>query len=434
MSAYLGFVVTAAERGADEPAPQRARDRLAERGLADAGRADEAENRSVSAGVELAHGKELDDPLLHLDEAEVVGIEDSPCLGDLDAVRHRFSPRQLDQPVEVGANHRVLGGSVGHPFQALELLAGLRRHLLRHPGIGDGLAQRLDLDAVAGVAFAQLLLDRFHLLAQQVFALALIDARLGPLVEFARQPQHFEAAEQAGEHDIEPLRQIDGFENELPVEQFELADAGHQVGECTGLGDAPDRADQLLRNLRQVLQDFDRPLADADHSCLDLAVRRLGLVDPLGARHRERVTRQVAADAKTLQPLADDNVGIVGQGDIAQDVGHCADPAQILRTGLLDFGVPLQQDADRPIALDRLLRGKDRLLATDGQRQDHSRKQHRVANRDDDQRVFRYHQQAAARHIAPAVASLVAHRLVACQNRRRTSIRQPSSTNCSCRR
>gem|GEM_PF-6527193 len=381
----------------------------------------------MSTRVELAHGEELDDPLLHLAEAEVVGFEDAARFGDLDAVRRRFPPGQLDQPVEVGADHRVLGRSVGHPLQAPQFLARLRLDLLRHRGLDDRLAQGLDLDAVAAVALAEFLLDRLHLFAQQVFALALVDARLGPLVDFARQAQHLQPAEQAGEHDVEPLRQIDRLEHQLAIRQLEFADAGDQVGECAGLADALHRADQFLRNLRQVLQELERPFADADHSRLDLAVGRLGLLDPLRVSHRERVAGQQAADAKALQPLADDDVGVVGEGDVAQDVGNRADRAQILLSRLLDLGVALQQDADRPIGLDCLLRGKDRRLATDRQRQDHAGKEDGIADRHDDQRVLRHHQQAAAPLLAPPVAVLAAHPRLAAQDGCRTSIRQPSA-------
>ena len=47
VAADLGFVAHAAERDPDELAVHRARDRLAERRLADAGRADEAEDRPL---------------------------------------------------------------------------------------------------------------------------------------------------------------------------------------------------------------------------------------------------------------------------------------------------------------------------------------------------------------------------------------------------
>ena len=137
----------------------------------------------MTTRVELAHGKKLDDALLDLIEAEVICIEDASRFSDFDAIRLRRFPWQLDQPVEIRAYHRVLPGTVRHALQALQLFVGLRRHLLGHLGVGDGLAQRLHLNAVAGFPLAQFLLDRLQLLAQQVFALALVHAGLGALVE-----------------------------------------------------------------------------------------------------------------------------------------------------------------------------------------------------------------------------------------------------------
>src|SRR5205807_2752555 len=63
VSAYLGLVVHAAERDAHELAPERFRDALSERGLADPGWADEAQDRPVAFRIELAHRKKLDDAL-----------------------------------------------------------------------------------------------------------------------------------------------------------------------------------------------------------------------------------------------------------------------------------------------------------------------------------------------------------------------------------
>src|SRR3712207_3618190 len=63
----LGLVADAAGADALELALHRPGDRAPERGLADAGRADEAEDRRAAALVgELAHGQELEDPVLDL--------------------------------------------------------------------------------------------------------------------------------------------------------------------------------------------------------------------------------------------------------------------------------------------------------------------------------------------------------------------------------
>ena len=76
MAANLGLVAHAAERHAHELASGRLGDRLAERGLADAGRADQAEDRSGQLVGALLHREVLDDALLDLLQAVVIGVED----------------------------------------------------------------------------------------------------------------------------------------------------------------------------------------------------------------------------------------------------------------------------------------------------------------------------------------------------------------------
>src|SRR6185369_6153650 len=72
MAADLGFVVQAAQAEPLELAVGRARDRAAERRLADPGWADETEDRAARVRLELAHGECLDDAGLDLLEPVVV--------------------------------------------------------------------------------------------------------------------------------------------------------------------------------------------------------------------------------------------------------------------------------------------------------------------------------------------------------------------------
>ncbi len=75
MAADFGLVAHAAERHAHEFAPGRLGDRFAERGLADAGRTDQAQDRSGQLIGALLHGQIFDDPLLDLFQAEMIGVE-----------------------------------------------------------------------------------------------------------------------------------------------------------------------------------------------------------------------------------------------------------------------------------------------------------------------------------------------------------------------
>jgi hypothetical protein len=92
MPADLRLVPYAAEGHSHELPAERARDRLAERGLADAGRSDEAEDRSLQFSRELEHGDVLDDALLDLLQAVVVLVENALHFLDVDVVVGRDAP------------------------------------------------------------------------------------------------------------------------------------------------------------------------------------------------------------------------------------------------------------------------------------------------------------------------------------------------------
>ena len=110
VAADLGLVADAADRDPLELAAERAGDRAAEAGLADPGRADEAEDRAGRVRVQLAHREVLEDPVLDLLEVVVVGVEDLAGVADVEVVLGLDRPRQLDEPLEIGADDAVLGG------------------------------------------------------------------------------------------------------------------------------------------------------------------------------------------------------------------------------------------------------------------------------------------------------------------------------------
>ena len=86
VAADLALVVHAAQRDAGELAAHGAGDALAEAGLADARRADEAQDRAPALRRQLVDGQVLDDPLLDLLQVVMVLVEDALRLGDVDPV------------------------------------------------------------------------------------------------------------------------------------------------------------------------------------------------------------------------------------------------------------------------------------------------------------------------------------------------------------
>ena len=125
MAADLRLVAHAAERHADELAVGRLGDRLAERGLAHAGRADEAQDRALHLVHALLHREVFEDALLDLLEAEMILVEHLCAASQILAHLAPLLPRHADQPIEVVADDRGLGRHRRHLLELVELRARL---------------------------------------------------------------------------------------------------------------------------------------------------------------------------------------------------------------------------------------------------------------------------------------------------------------------
>ena len=215
MTADFRLVADAAERHPYELAAGRPRDRLAERGLADAGRADEAQDRTLELVGTLLHREILDDPLLHLFEAVVLLVKDLFGLGEIVLDLAGLAPRDRQQPVEVVAHHRRLGRHRRHLPQLLDLGQRLLARLLGQLGLLDLL---LELgNVVAFLAVAEFLLDRLHLLVEVVLALRLLHLALDAAADLFLDLQHRDFALHQSEHPFEALGDGVGLENLLLV-------------------------------------------------------------------------------------------------------------------------------------------------------------------------------------------------------------------------
>ena len=202
----LGLVAHAAERHAHELAPGRARHALAERGLADARRPDEAQDRRLDLVDALLHREVLEDAVLDLVQPVVVLVEHLLGEGEVVLDLGLLRPRQVDQRVDVVAHDGGLGRHRRHQLQLLEFGVDLLLRLLRHLRGNDLLLELLHVGALFAVA--ELLLDRLDLLVQVVLALALfhlaLDAATNALLDLEDVDLVLELLEQL----LEPL--VDG--------------------------------------------------------------------------------------------------------------------------------------------------------------------------------------------------------------------------------
>ncbi len=138
----LGLVADAAECEANERATEGLGHRFAQGRLADPGRPDQGQDHAsapaagavvfhVSLRTELADGQVLDQAILYIVEAGVVGVEYAAGLGEVEALLGALGPRQLKDGVEPGADPIGLGRLGTRPLQAFDLAAdGLGRRLV----------------------------------------------------------------------------------------------------------------------------------------------------------------------------------------------------------------------------------------------------------------------------------------------------------------
>ena len=109
----------------------------------------------------------------------------------------------------------------------------------------------------------------------------------------------------------------------------------------------------------------------------------------LHARDEVRPAGEELEHAEAALALHHEVVRAFGAGDVAHHLAGGADPVEVRGLHVVGLRIALQEEADLLLAAHRFLRGGDRLDAPDGDRRDHAREQHRVAHRDDDERVVR---------------------------------------------
>src|SRR5256885_11669666 len=142
---FRSLVPHSAKTDPHKLAAERVRNRLAETGLADAGRPEETKNRAVTLRIELAHGQIFDQPLFNFFQIVVVAIEDLLRLIEIKIVFAQFVPRQIGDDLDVTDNHRKFWTRRRNEIESLQFALGLFHHFLWRLRFFEALAQLLGL-------------------------------------------------------------------------------------------------------------------------------------------------------------------------------------------------------------------------------------------------------------------------------------------------
>ena len=225
-----------------------------------------AGRRSQPALPQLLDGEVLDDPLLDLVEIVVVFVEHAARLDRIEPILGRLVPRHVQHPVEVGADHLVLGRRRRHALEAIDLAVRDRRDALGQVRLGDRLRSSCDL----AVPFAELGLDRLHLLAQHVLPLRVGHLFFGARLDLALQLEDLDLARQRHRDRVELDLEVVLLEQPLLVLRLHVEQAGQQVGDAQRIVQARDERLDVGRQAGGERQRAIDQLLQAPHARVDV--------------------------------------------------------------------------------------------------------------------------------------------------------------------
>ncbi len=297
----------------------------------------------------------------------MVLVEHRPRVLQVEVVLGGDRPRQVAQPLEVGARDRILGGLGRDARQAVELAVGLLAHLGRHLRLLDA-GLELGGFALAVVALAQLLLDRLHLLAQQELALVLVDVLLDRGADLLPDFEDLELAREHRGEGAQPLLGVERLEQLLLVLGGQVEQRGDEVGE-------PSRSGLLARRRHRFVGHGGNQRHDAlelAHDLLDqglgLDIVGLGLAQGLDPRLEIGLGGRVLHQTRARHALDQHREAVVREADHPQHRAEGRDSVQVGRRRLLGRRVLLAHHDDGAVAGHHVVEQLDAALAPDIER------------------------------------------------------------------
>jgi hypothetical protein len=336
--------------------------------------------------LELADGEELEDAVLDLVDVVVVVVELLARVLQVEVVLGRLRPRQRGDPLEVAADHAVLGGLRRQPLEAGQLALRDRPDVLGELRLLELPAELLRLGLLL-VDLAELLLDRAELLAEEVLALAALHLGVDLVLDPAAELDQLELAREDLGQPPKPLRHVALLEQLLLLLGFDAERPGDQVSQLAGVVEVRDRELQLLGQVGELLDDAGEGGLHVAAQALELGrldelVRRLR--DP---RHQVGRGGDEVAELHTLPALHEDADGAVRHLHHPRDDSDHAHAIDVVGSGLLRTRFSRGDHHHHPVAGEDVVDELDRPLLAHGERQDRVGERDAVAQRQHRQRL-----------------------------------------------
>ena len=315
----------------------------------------------------------------------MIFVENFVRFGDVDLfAAGRFAPGQRSHPFQVGPRNHVLRRRWSHLRQPLQLAVAFFLRFRGHARFVNLFAQLVDL-LHRIVGFAEFLLDRLHLFAQQIFTLILADLFLHLVVNFRAKLQHFELFGKFANQRLQApphARRLNQFLSQECGKRWERA--GDEIRQPAGVVDVHCRRLQIVGKLRRVAHHVAEEFLRIPFQRFKL---RVGLAENirlrlyLGAKVRPQ-TDQVH-DLDTLESFQENHHIPVRHFDGLMHSCERAHFVKVRRSRIFNSRIELRDYAQHFFLALQGTYQRQRTLPAHSQRQDSARKQDGVANRQD---------------------------------------------------
>ena len=386
MPPYLGLIPHSAQRNAHELAPRGLCHGSGQRGLAHAGRPHKTQNRPFQSARQLLHGQIFQNTLLRLFQPEVAAVKQFLGFTDIHVDRLQLVPREIQQPVDIVADHRVFRRGRRHLAQLAYFAQSLFPRLLGHVLFPEALLQFGSL-RLRIVFPAHFLVNGLDLLVKIVFALIALHLPAHAVLDglFQRGDGKFPAQEL--KHLFQALVPVQDFQHFLLADVIQLEQPHHGVGQAprfaqTGQGSQLFGIDFLVQ-LAELVQRLMR----GSHQRLAFGISafnlRKSLKQQTGKRPvSERLLFRKGVPRRAVQPLEQHLDAAVRQTQKLEDLAHHPHGVQVARAGLLHIGFLLRHEKDMlVIAGHGAFNGLDGCVPSHKKRDDGARKHHHFAQR-----------------------------------------------------
>ncbi|MCY1278548.1 hypothetical protein D9M69_328910 [compost metagenome] len=378
VAADLGLVTHPTQSHAHELAVGGTSDGLGQRGLADAGRSNQAKHRALDLFNALLHGEVFKDTFLDLFQAVVVGIEDILGLCQIQANLALGLPRHIDQPIDVGTHHGRFSGHRRHLFQLVQFGGGLGQRFLGQASVVDTLLQLLDF-VVTFVDIAELFLNGLHLLIQVVLALAALHLLFDAATDSLLDLQQVDLCIQQSQDMLDALGKFGQFEDFLLLLDLQCHVSGHGVHQAARLIDAVQRRKNFGGHFLAQLYVLFELAEQATNKYFGLALTRIDLLDQADLSTAMAVNLDESLNGTALLALDQHLHGAVRQFEQLQHGGDGTHAIQGIFSWIVIGRVLLGNQEDLLVPRHCRFESLDGFLAPYEQRDDHVRINHDIA-------------------------------------------------------